>query len=65
MAHRKDRIHMIMQEISYFADLGDGEIEFFDNLVGLMETFRDLNLIDYDTYDDIEEKLCQIWGFNH
>ena len=55
----------IMQEINCIVDLSEQEMEFYDNLMALLETLRYCEIIDNDSYDNAELKLSKLWGFNN
>lgn len=54
----------IIQELNYVVNFGEQEIEFYDNLMALLETLRYLEIIDNESYDNAELKLAKVWGFN-
>lgn len=60
----KQMMQNIMQEINYVVDFSEEEMEFYDNLMALLETLRCLEIIDNESYDNAELKLAKIWGFN-
>ena len=60
----KQKIQNIMQELNYVVNFGEQEMEFYDNLMALLETLRYLEIIDNESYDNAELKLAKIWGFN-
>ena len=61
----KLKIQIIMQEINYIVDFSEQEIEFYDNLMALLETLRTLEIIDNEAYDNADLKLTKIWGLNN
>ena len=54
----------IMREINYIVDFSEQEMEFYDNLMALLETLRYLEIINNESYDNAELKLAKMWGFN-
>ena len=61
---RKNKIAVIMQELNYIVDFSEEEMEFYDNLMALLEALRYLEIIDNENYDKAELKLAKLWGFN-
>lgn len=53
----------IMREINYIVDFSEQEMEFYDNLMALLEALRYLEIIDNENYDNAELKLAKLWGF--
>ena len=64
MSRDKQKIQNIMQELSYIVNFSEQEMEFYDNLMALLEALRYLKIIDNESYDNAEVKLDKIWGFN-
>ena len=62
--NRKNQIAVIMQELNYIVDFSEEEMEFYDNLMALLEALRYLEIIDNESYDNAELKLAKLWGFN-
>ena len=55
----------IMQEINYIVDFSEQEMEFYDNLMALLETLRYLEIIDNENYDNADLKLTKLWGLKY
>lgn len=55
----------IMREINYIVDLSEQEMEFYDNLMALLETLRYCEIIDNESYDNAYLKLTKLWGLKY
>lgn len=64
MQSNEERKQILIAELSYITDLGSTSNEIYDNLQALLEVLRVQEVLDNDSYDQAEETVSRIWGFN-
>ena len=64
MQSNEERKQILIAELSYIVDLGSTSTEIYDNLQALLEVLRVQEVLDNDSYDQAEETVSRIWGFN-
>lgn len=55
---------MLINELDYIVDMGDNDIEVYDNLLALLEVLRVHEIIDDESYDNAQIRLEKLWQFD-
>ena len=55
---------MLINELDYIVDMGDNDVEVYDNLLALLEVLRVHEIIDNESYDDAQIRLEKLWQFD-
>lgn len=64
MQSNEERKQILIAELSYIVDLGSTSTEIYDNLQALLEVLRVQEVLDNDSYEQAEDAVSRIWGFN-